>query len=194
MAHRETLDAIGSAAFARQSCAALADRLHQAGIASGCVGSMDDLATHPPNRFVEVETLTGPVKLLAPGALLDGQLPVYGPVPELGKHSQTIRAEFSDDYHRNNGRNRTYPVKSIEALTKGGWLSAMIPEKFGGSGLGLTKASIVMEGTNRCGCNAGHCHGQMYNVGTLLRYGSAEQKFRYLPSIASGALRLQSMA
>jgi hypothetical protein len=56
---------------------------------------MDDLATHPPNRFVEVETLTGLVKLLAAGALLDGQLPVYGPVPELGKHSQTIRAEFS---------------------------------------------------------------------------------------------------
>ena len=95
VAHRETLDAIGSATFARQSCEALADRLHQAGIASGCVGSMDDLATHPPNRFVEVETLTGPVKLLAPGALLDGQLPVYGPVPELGKHSQTICAEFS---------------------------------------------------------------------------------------------------
>ena len=95
---------------------------------------------------------------------------------------RALCAEFSDDYHRNNGRNRIYPVKSIDALTKGGWLFTMIPEKFGGSGLGLTEASIVMEGTNRCGCNAGHCHGQMYNMGTLLRYGSAEQKFAtFLP-------------
>ena len=76
------------------------------------------------------------------------------PHDDLRAALRALCAEFSDDYHRNNGRNRTYPVKSIDALTKGGWLSAMIPEKFGGSGLGLTKASIVMEGTNRCGCNA----------------------------------------
>ena len=103
------------------------------------------------------------------------------PHDDLRAALRALCAEFSDDYHRNNGRNRTYPVKSIDALTKGGWLSAMIPEKFGGSGLGLTKASIVMEGTNRCGCNAGHCHGQMYNVGTLLRYGVRRTKIS-LPS------------
>src|SRR4029079_1108567 len=75
-----------------------------------------------------------------------------------------------------------------------GWLSAMIPAEFGGSGLGLTEASVIMEEINRCGGNAGACHGQMYNMGTLLRHGSDEQKRRYLPRIASGELRLQSMA
>ncbi len=70
----------------------------------------------------------------------------------------------------------------------------MIPEEYGGSGLGLTEASIIMEEVNRCGGNAGHCHGQMYNMGTLLRHGSDAQKQKYLPGIASGELRLQSMA
>ena len=82
----------------------------------------------------------------------------------------------------------------MTSLTQAGWLAAMIPEEFGGSGLGLTEASIVMEEINRAGGNAGHCHGQMYNMGTLLRHGSAEQKAKYLPKIASGELRLQSMA
>src|SRR5690606_16711069 len=75
-----------------------------------------------------------------------------------------------------------------------GWLATMIPQEYGGAGLGLAEASVVMEEINRCGGNAGHCHGQMYNMGTLLRHGSERQKREYLPRIASGELRLQSMA
>ena len=103
-------------------------------------------------------------------------------------------ARFPVEYHRAHGAAGTYPVKFVEALTAAGWLAAMIPQDYGGSGLGLTEASVVMEEINRSGGNAGHCHGQMYNMGTLLRHGSEEQKRRYLPEIASGALRLQSMA
>ncbi|UYV39609.1 acyl-CoA/acyl-ACP dehydrogenase [Rhodobacteraceae bacterium D3-12] len=101
---------------------------------------------------------------------------------------------FGPEYHRKHAQNRTYPVEFIDALTRDGWLAAMIPETFGGAGLGLTEASIVMEEINRGGGNAGHCHGQMYNMGTLLRHGSDAQKALYLPRIASGELRLQSMA
>ncbi|MCE0506672.1 acyl-CoA/acyl-ACP dehydrogenase [Roseivivax sp. GX 12232] len=107
---------------------------------------------------------------------------------------RALCAEFPAEYHRKHGAAETYPEEFIEALTKAGWLAAMIPEEYGGSGLGLTEASIVMEEINRCGGNAGHCHGQMYNMGTLLRHGSEAQKQRYLPKIASGELRLQSMA
>jgi acyl-CoA dehydrogenase len=81
----------------------------------------------------------------------------------------------------------------VRALTKAGWLAALIPAQYGGSGLGLAEASVIMEEINRCGGNAGSCHGQMYNMGTLLRHGSEAQKAKYLPRIASGALRLQSM-
>jgi acyl-CoA dehydrogenase len=102
-------------------------------------------------------------------------------------------AQFPPEYHRAHDQNATYPVEFIDALTKAGWLAAMIPEEYGGSGLGLTEATVVMEEINRSGGNAGHCHGQMYNMGTLLRHGSEEQKRRYLPKIASGDLRLQSM-
>jgi len=102
-------------------------------------------------------------------------------------------AQFPPEYHRTHGQNATYPVEFIDALTRAGWLAAMIPEEYGGSGLGLTEASVVMEEINRSGGNAGHCHGQMYNMGTLLRHGSPAQKAHYLPKIASGELRLQSM-
>lgn len=107
---------------------------------------------------------------------------------------RALCAEFPAEYHRKHGAARSYPEEFIDALTKAGWLSAMIPEEFGGSGLGLTEASIVMEEINRSGGNAGHCHGQMYNMSTLLRHGSDKQKAHYLPKIASGELRLQSMA
>jgi acyl-CoA dehydrogenase len=107
---------------------------------------------------------------------------------------RALCAEFPPEYHRKHGAEDSYPEEFITALTEAGWLAAMIPEEFGGSGLGLTEASIVMEEINRAGGNAGHCHGQMYNMGTLLRHGSEAQKQRYLPKIASGALRLQSMA
>ncbi|TDE41138.1 acyl-CoA dehydrogenase [Antarcticimicrobium sediminis] len=101
---------------------------------------------------------------------------------------------FPAEYHRKIDEARGYPEEFVDALTKAGWLAAMIPEEFGGSGLGLTEASIIMEEINRSGGNSGACHGQMYNMGTLLRHGSEAQKAQYLPRIASGELRLQSMA
>ncbi|OUS05446.1 acyl-CoA dehydrogenase [Rhodobacterales bacterium 52_120_T64] len=107
---------------------------------------------------------------------------------------RALCAEFPPEYHRKHGADETHPEEFIDALTRAGWLAAMIPEEYGGSGLGLTEASIVMEEINRSGGNAGHCHGQMYNMGTLLRHGSDAQKQKYLPGIASGELRLQSMA
>ena len=88
---------------------------------------------------------------------------------------------------------RGYPEAFVDALTKAGWLAALIPQEYGGSGLGLAEASVIMEEINRSGGNAGACHGQMYNMGTLLRHGSDAQKQLYLPKIASGELRLQSM-
>ncbi|MBK0400507.1 acyl-CoA/acyl-ACP dehydrogenase [Limibaculum sp. M0105] len=113
---------------------------------------------------------------------------------DLREALRALCAEFPAEYHRRHGAEDSYPEEFITALTDAGWLAAMIPEEYGGSGLGLTEASIVMEEINRSGGNAGHCHGQMYNMGTLLRHGSDEQKRRYLPKIATGELRLQSMA
>ena len=106
---------------------------------------------------------------------------------------RALCAEFPDAYHRKIDAARGYPEAFVDALTKAGWLAAMIPTDYGGSGLGLAEASVVMEEINRCGGNAGACHGQMYNMGTLLRHGSDAQKQRYLPRIASGEWRLQSM-
>ncbi len=114
--------------------------------------------------------------------------------PELREALRDLCNRFPPEYHREHDRNATYPDEFVKALTDAGWLGSMIPEEFGGSGLGLTEASIVMEEINRSGGNAGHCHGQMYNMSTLLRHGSDEQKQLYLPKIASGELRLQSMA
>ncbi len=113
---------------------------------------------------------------------------------DLRQALRALCAGFGPEYHRTQAQNGTYPVEFIDALTRDGWLAAMIPESYGGAGLGLAEASIVMEEINRSGGNAGHCHGQMYNMGTLLRHGSDAQKERYLPGIASGELRLQSMA
>ncbi len=86
----------------------------------------------------------------------------------------------------------TYPTEFVEALTKDGWLAALIPEEYGGAGLSMTAASVIMEEINASGCNSGACHAQMYTMGTILRHGSAEQKAHYLPKIASGELRLQA--
>jgi acyl-CoA dehydrogenase len=106
---------------------------------------------------------------------------------------RALCAEYPDEYHRKIDEARGYPEAFVDALTKAGWLAAMIPQEYGGSGLGLTEASVVMEEINRSGGNAGACHGQMYNMGTLLRHGSEAQKREYLPKIATGELRLQSM-
>jgi acyl-CoA dehydrogenase len=114
-----------------------------------------------------------------------------------GEIREAVRAlcqGFPDAYFRKIDQARGYPEAFVDALTKAGWLAAMIPEEYGGAGLGLTEASVIMEEINRCGGNSGACHGQMYNMGTLLRHGSEAQKQRYLPRIASGELRLQSMA
>jgi acyl-CoA dehydrogenase len=102
-------------------------------------------------------------------------------------------SQFPDEYHREVDDRRGYPEEFVDALTKAGWLAALIPQEYGGSGLGLAEASVIMEEINRSGGNSGACHGQMYNMGTLLRHGSEEQKQKYLPRIASGELRLQSM-
>ena len=106
---------------------------------------------------------------------------------------RSLCAEFPDSYHREIDAKRGYPEAFVDALTQAGWLAAMIPAEYGGSGLGLAEASVIMEEINRSGGNAGACHGQMYNMGTLLRHGSEEQKALYLPKIATGEWRLQSM-
>jgi acyl-CoA dehydrogenase len=106
---------------------------------------------------------------------------------------RALCAEFPDEYHRKIDEKRGYPEAFVNALTQAGWLAALIPLEYGGSGLGLAEASVIMEEINRSGGNSGACHGQMYNMGTLLRHGSKAQKDWYLPRIASGEWRLQSM-
>jgi acyl-CoA dehydrogenase len=106
---------------------------------------------------------------------------------------RALCAQYPDEYFRKVDAARAYPEAFVDALTRAGWMAALIPQEYGGSGLGLVEASVIMEEINRCGGNSGACHGQMYNMGTLLRHGSAEQKQRWLPKIATGELRLQSM-
>ena len=101
---------------------------------------------------------------------------------------------FDSAYWQKVDHERDYPETFVNALTEAGWLAAVIPTEYGGSGLGLAEASVIMEEINFSGGNAGACHGQMYNMGTLLRHGSKIQKDLYLPKIATGELRLQSMA
>jgi acyl-CoA dehydrogenase len=113
---------------------------------------------------------------------------------ELRSALRELCAQFPAEYFRRIDEQRSYPEEFVDALTMAGWLAALIPEEYGGSGLGLTEASVIMEEINRAGGNAGACHGQMYNMGTLLRHGSETQKRAYLPKIARGELRLQSMA
>ena len=113
--------------------------------------------------------------------------------PEIRDAIRALCAEFPDEYFRKVDEARAYPAEFVDALTKAGWMAALIPHEYGGSGLGLTEASVIMEEINRAGGNSGACHGQMYNMGTLLRHGSQAQKEKYLPKIASGEWRLQSM-
>ncbi len=115
------------------------------------------------------------------------------PFQEIRDAIRDLCSQFPPEYFRKIDNERGYPEEFVNTLTEAGWLAALIPEEYGGSGLSLTEASVIMEEINRSGGNSGVCHGQMYNMGTLLRHGSAEQKQRYLPRIASGELRLQSM-
>jgi acyl-CoA dehydrogenase len=103
-------------------------------------------------------------------------------------------AGFGSDYWQGVEARGGYPEEFVRALTEAGWLAALIPVQYGGGGLGVTEASVILEEINRSGANSGACHAQMYIMGTLLRHGSADQKERYLPAIARGELRLQSFA
>jgi acyl-CoA dehydrogenase len=113
---------------------------------------------------------------------------------ELRDAMRALCSEFNGAYWQRIDEARSYPDDFANALTKAGWLAALIPEEFGGSGLGLIEASIIMEEINRSGGNSGAVHGQMYNMSTVLRAGSDAQKQKYLPKIAAGEWRLQSMA
>src|SRR4030081_3412630 len=120
------------------------------------------------------------------------------PTPELHqdlRHAvRDLCKGFPDSYWRQLDAARAYPDAFVKALTDAGYLAALIPEEYGGSGLGVTEASIILEEINHSGGNSGACHAQMYTMGTLLRHGSDEQKRRYLPAIAKGDLRLQAFA
>jgi acyl-CoA dehydrogenase len=118
------------------------------------------------------------------------------PGPELHQDLRAgVRAlcrEYPDAYWRDLDARREYPAAFVKALTEAGYLAALIPEAYGGSGLGLAEASVILEEINRSGANSGACHAQMYTMGTLLRHGSEAQKRAYLPKIAAGELRLQA--
>jgi acyl-CoA dehydrogenase len=120
-------------------------------------------------------------------------LPAPDQYQELRDAMRDLCKDYPDEYWRKIDDERGYPEAFVDALTSAGWMATLIPEEYGGSGLGLAEASVVMEEINRNGGNSGACHGQMYNMNTLLRHGSDAQKKQYLPQIASGKLRLQSM-
>ncbi|MBI3401827.1 MAG: acyl-CoA/acyl-ACP dehydrogenase [Acidobacteria bacterium] len=122
----------------------------------------------------------------------DGAVPAVELHQDLRSAVRDLCRAFPDSYWRELDAARAYPETFVNALTDAGYLAALIPEEFGGSGLGVTEASIILEEINRSGGNAGACHAQMYTMGTLLRHGSAEQKRAYLPKIATGELRLQA--
>jgi alkylation response protein AidB-like acyl-CoA dehydrogenase len=114
--------------------------------------------------------------------------------PEVREAVRRLCAQFPGEYWRALDRDRTYPSEFVRALTEAGFLSVLIPEAYGGSGLGLAAATAVLEEIHRSGCNGGACHAQMYTMGTILRHGSEAQKQAYLPKIAAGDLRLQAFA
>jgi acyl-CoA dehydrogenase len=122
------------------------------------------------------------------------QIPTPDAYQDMREALRGLLARFDSAYWQKVDHERGYPEAFVNALTEAGWLAALIPADYGGSGLGLAEASVIMEEINFAGGNAGACHGQMYNMGTLLRHGSETQKKLYLPQIATGELRLQSMA
>ena len=122
------------------------------------------------------------------------QIPTPDAHQDMRDALRALCGQFDSAYWQKVDEARGYPEAFVDALTEAGWLAALIPQEYGGSGLGLAEASVIMEEINFSGGNAGACHGQMYNMGTLLRHGSQAQKLAYLPGIASGKLRLQTMA
>ena len=113
---------------------------------------------------------------------------------ELRSGVRELCSRFGDPYWRDVDRREAYPAEFVTALTEAGWLAALIPPEYGGSGLSISEAAVILEEINRSGANAGACHAQMYIMGTLLRHGTPEQKERYLHKIAAGELRLQAFA
>ena len=111
---------------------------------------------------------------------------------EIREQIQKLCAQYPGEYWRELDAKRAYPTEFVTALTEAGYLSVLIPEDFGGSGLGITAAAVIMEEIQKAGCNGGACHAQMYTMGTILRHGTDEQKQKYLPGIASGELRMQA--
>jgi alkylation response protein AidB-like acyl-CoA dehydrogenase len=112
--------------------------------------------------------------------------------PEIREAVRRLCADFPGEYWQALDRDRAYPTQFVDALTEAGYLSVLIPEQYGGSGLGLHAATAVLEEVHRSGCNGGACHAQMYTMGTVLKHGSDAQKQQYLPKVASGELRLQA--
>jgi alkylation response protein AidB-like acyl-CoA dehydrogenase len=113
-------------------------------------------------------------------------------IEEIRRSVRALCEDFPGAYWREHDRERQYPTDFVRAMTRAGFLGVLIPEEFGGSGLGLKAATAILEETHAAGCNAAACHAQMYIMGTILRHGSAEQKAKWLPGIASGELRLQA--
>lgn len=113
---------------------------------------------------------------------------------ELREAVRDLCRKYPESYWQELDRVRGYPVEFVTGLTSSGYLACLIPEEYGGSGLGIAEAAVIMEEINRSGANSAACHAQMYTMGTVLRHGSDEQKRRYLPAIASGELRLQAFA
>ena len=125
---------------------------------------------------------------------MQNNIPSPDQYQEIREALRDLCGSFDSQYWQGIDYARGYPEAFVNALTSAGWLAALIPTEYGGSGLGLAEASVIMEEINLAGGNAGSCHGQMYNMGTVLRHGSETQKKQYLPKIASGEIRLQSMA
>ena len=128
------------------------------------------------------------------GESAEAVVPLGETYADIREGVRALCAEFPGEYWRDLDRERAYPTAFVEALTKAGYLAALIPESYGGSGLPISAAGAILEEIHRAGCNGAACHAQMYTMGTVLRHGSDEQKQRYLPGIASGELRLQAFA
>ena len=120
--------------------------------------------------------------------------PKFGEFEEYRRAVRDLCSRFGSPYWQAIDKKAGYPEDFVKALTEAGWLAALIPQEYGGGGLGIQEAAVILEEINRSGANSGACHAQMYIMGTLLRHGSGDQKRRYLPQIASGELRLQSFA
>ena len=130
----------------------------------------------------------------APSAEALINVPVGEDYPEIREAVRRVCARFPAEYWRKLDADEAYPTEFINALTEAGFLAALIPEEYGGTGMPLRAAAVILEEVSTAGCHAAAGHAQMYTMGTVLRHGSAQQKQKYLPEIAAGRLRLQAFA